>query len=77
MLSLSVMSDSLQFHGLSPTSLWDYPGKNTKVELPFPLSRDLPDAGIEPTSPVAPVLEFFTTDSPAEAQPHHIHYSYI
>ena len=35
MLTLSVMSDSLQFHGLSPTSLWDYPGKNTKVSCHF------------------------------------------
>ena len=32
--------------------------------LPFPLPRDLPDPGIEPLSPVSPVLagEFFTTE---------------
>ena len=32
--------------------------------LPFPLPRDLPDPGIEPLSPVSPVLagEFVTTE---------------
>ena len=40
MLSHSVMSDSLQPHGLWPTSLlcpWDSPGKNTGVGCPFVL----------------------------------------
>ena len=34
--------------------------------LPFPSPGDLPDPGIEPTSPVSPVLagRFFTTEPP-------------
>ena len=34
--------------------------------LPFPAPGDLPDPGIEPTSPVSPVLivGFFTTEPP-------------
>ena len=34
-------------------------------ELPFSTPGDLPDPGIEPTSPVSPALadEFFTTES--------------
>ena len=34
------------------------------IGLPFPSPGDLPDPGIEPTSPVSPVLagEFFTTE---------------
>ena len=36
--------------------------------LPFPSSDDLPDSGIEPTSPVAPALAggFFTTELPGK-----------
>ena len=36
--------------------------------LPFPISRDLPDPGIKPTSPVSPVLadRFFITVSPGK-----------
>ena len=36
--------------------------------LPFPSPGDLPDPGIEPTSPVAPALagRFFTTEPPAK-----------
>ena len=36
---------------------WDSPGKNTGVELPFPLPEDLPEPEIEPESPVSPVLQ--------------------
>ena len=40
-----------------------FPGQEHWSGLPFPPSRDLPDPGIEPTSPVAPALagRFFTT----------------
>ena len=51
-LSHSVMSDSLQPHGLEPTRLlcpWDSLGKNTGVGCPSP--GDLPNPGIEPRSP--------------------------
>ena len=51
-VSCSVVSDSLQPHGLKPTSLlcpWNSPGKNTGVSCPFP--GDRPDLGIEPGSP--------------------------
>ena len=37
-LSCSVMSDSLQLHGLEPTKLfcpWNFPGKNTGVDCHF------------------------------------------
>ena len=36
--------------------------------LPFPAPGDLPDPGIEPTSPVSPVLivGFFTTEPPGK-----------
>ena len=37
--------------------------------LPSPLSRDLPDPGLEPASPMSPALagEFFTTSATGEA----------
>ena len=50
-VSHSVMSDSLQLHGLQPARLlcpWDFPGKKG---LSFPSPGDLPDLGIEPGSP--------------------------
>ena len=36
--------------------------------LPFPAPGDLPDRGIEPSSPVSPALpsEFFTTEPPGK-----------
>ena len=46
----SVMSNSLQPHGLQPVRLlcpWDSSGKNTG-KVPFPSPEDLPDPGIEP-----------------------------
>ena len=38
--------------------------------LPFATSRDLPDPGIEPTSPVSPALggRFITTVSPGKSR---------
>ena len=56
MLSRSVMSDSLQPHGLSPTRLlcpWDFSGKNTGVGCHFPPPGYFPDLGIEPVSPAS------------------------
>ena len=46
--SHSVVSDSLQCHGLH--SLWNSPGQNTGV-VAFPSPGDLPNPGIEPASP--------------------------
>ena len=74
-VSHSVVSNSLQPHGLYPTSptspppaphhprllrLWDFPRQEYWSQLPFPPPRDLPDPGIETTSHVSPVLQ---TDS--------------
>ena len=45
MLSRSVMSDSIQSHGLQPTKLlcpWDFPGKNTGVGCHFLLQGIFP-----------------------------------
>ena len=54
-VSRSVVSNSLQPHGLLPTKLlcpWSSPGQNRGVGKPFPFPGDLPDPGIEPRSPV-------------------------
>ena len=51
MLSHSVISDSLQPHGLLPTRLlcpWDFPGKNTEVACHFLLQRIFPTQGSYP-----------------------------
>ena len=52
-LSRSVVSDSLQPHGLcslpgSSVHPWDFPGKSTGVGCHFVLQGDLPDPGIKP-----------------------------
>ena len=62
----SVMSDSLQLHGLQPARLlcpWNFPGKNTGVGCHFLLP------GIEPASLASPALTggFFTTSATWEA----------
>ena len=48
--------------------LWDYLGKNTGVGCHFLLQGNLPDPGIEPTSPVSPALagRFFITEPPGK-----------
>ena len=54
-LSRSVMSDSLQPHGLQPTRPlcpWNSPGKNTGVGCHSLLQGNLPNPGIEPGFPV-------------------------
>ena len=54
-VSCSVMSNSLQPHGLYTARLfcpWGFPGKNTGVGKPFPSPGDLPDPGIELRSPI-------------------------
>ena len=53
-VSCSVVSDSLQAHGLKPSRLfcpWNSPAKNYWSGLPFPFPGDLPDLGIKPRSP--------------------------
>ena len=65
----SVVSDSLQPHELQPTRLlcpWNFPSKNTGLDLPFPAPGDLPDPGIELTSLAFPG-RFFTTSAIWEA----------
>ena len=54
-VSRSVMSDSLWPHGLKPTRLrcpWNSPSKNTGVHSHSLLQENLPDPGVEPSSPV-------------------------
>ena len=54
MLSRSVMSDSLQSHGLQPARLlcpWGCSRQESWSELPCPPPGDLPNPGIEPRSP--------------------------
>ena len=51
--SRSVMSDSLQPQGMQPTGLlcpWNFPGKNTRSELPFPSLGHLPEPEIKTVS---------------------------
>ena len=52
--SYSVVSDSLQPHGLKPTRLlcpWDFPGKNTRVGCHFLLQGIFPTQGWNPGLP--------------------------
>ena len=67
-LSLSVMSDSLQLHGLYSTRLlhpWDFLGKNIGVGCHFLLQGNLPNPRTEPESLTSPALAggFFTTSA--------------
>ena len=53
-LSGSVVSDSLQLHGLQPARLlcpWGFSKKEYWSQLPCPPPGDLPNPGIEPRSP--------------------------
>ena len=63
-LVLKLCLTLLQPHGLWSTRLlclWDFPGKNTEVRLPFSSPGDLPPSGIKPTSP-ALAGRFFTPE---------------
>ena len=66
----SVMSDSLQPHGLEPTRLvsMEFPRQKYWSWLPFPSPGDLPDPGIESASLVSHALagEFFTAELPGK-----------
>ena len=49
----------LRPHGVQPSRLlylWNFPGKNTGVGCHFLLQGNLPDLGMEHTSPASPVL---------------------
>ena len=68
----SVISDSLQTHGLYPTRLlcpWESPGKTTGVGC-HARFLGLPDPRIKPESLMSPALAsgFFTTSTTWEAQ---------
>ena len=54
MLSRSIMSYSLQPHGLQPSRRlcpWGFPRQEHLSELPYPPPGDLPNQGMEPRSP--------------------------
>ena len=61
----SVVSDSLQPHGVSPCN---FPDKNTGVGCHFLQPGDLLNPGIEPKSLASPALagRFFTTVPPGK-----------
>ena len=53
-LSRSVVSDSLQPHGLEPVRFlcpWGFSRQEQWSQLPCPVPGDVPDLGIEPRSP--------------------------
>ena len=67
-ITRSVVSDSVQTLGLEPARPlcpWNSPGKNTGVGCHPLLQGNLPNPGIEPTSPASPTLagEVFTTSA--------------
>ena len=66
----SVMSDSLQPHGLYPSGSWVHGISQARILewLPFPTPGDLPNSGIEPTCLASPALggRFFTTVPPGK-----------
>ena len=71
-LRRSVVSDSLQPHGLQPSRLLcsqGYPCKNTEVGCHFLLLENLSHPGIEAASPASPALaaEFFSTEPTEKA----------
>ena len=71
LLSHSVVSYSLQPHGLYPAGLFcplNFPGKNTGVDCHFLLQGNLPDPGVKPLSPTSPVStgRLFTTVPPGK-----------
>ena len=72
MLRHSVVSNSLQLHGLQPAQTplsMEFPRQEYWSGLPFPSPGDPPNPGIEPMSPVSPPLagRFFTTKPPGKS----------
>ena len=70
MLSCSVISDSLQPHGVQPTRLpcpWGFSRQEYWSRLPCPLPGDLPNPGIEPKSP-ALQEDSLPTETPGKPQ---------
>ena len=63
----SVVSNSLQPHGLEPggSSVHGISRQEYWTGLPFPSARDLPDPGMESMSPVSPALQ----EDPLPAEP--------
>ena len=71
MRACSVVSDSLQPHGLQPSRLlcpWNVSGKTTGTGCHFHTSGDLPDPGMEPATTGSPTLtcRFFITEPPGK-----------
>ena len=67
----SVMSNSLQPHGLEPTRLlspWNFPGEYWSGFL-FPPPGDLLDPGTKPASPVSPELQADSLSSEPPGRP--------
>ena len=79
------MSDSLQLYGLYPDRFLcplDSPGKDTAVCCYPLLQGNLPDPGIEPTSPAATALQadYFTAEplgNPQTERVFYINYMYL
>ena len=79
MLSCSVVSNSLQLHGLQPMRLlcpWDFSGQEHWSGLPYPPRGDLPDPGIEPTSPMTLALQVDSLLTEPSGKPRRI-YSWV
>ena len=73
MLSHSVMSDFLKYHGLQPTRLlcpWGFSRQEYWSGLPCPPPEDLPNPGIEPRSPALQADSLLT-----EPAGKHTHYN--
>ena len=67
----SVMSDSLQLHGLQPTKLlcpWAFSRQEYWSGLPYPPPGDLPNPGIRPRSPPLQV-DSLPTEPPRKTPP--------
>ena len=72
LLSHSVMSNSLQTHGLQPIRHLcpcDFSGKNTGASCHFLLQGNLPDPGIKPMSPMSPALKADSLPSEPSGKP--------
>ena len=69
-LSHIAVSDSVTPRTVARQALLSlgFPGQEYWSGLPFPSPGDLPDPGIEPSSPASPALEgrFFTTEPPGK-----------